>query len=352
MEMLNSFSTLLALNDDLWKILINVFSNWLVNFGWAIIVFTIVLKLVMSPLDIFQRKASQKQSRVMSVMQPEMIKLQQKYGNDKEKLNQEQAKLYKKYNVNMGGMCLNMLLTMAISLVVFFTLYSSLRAYGTEKLYVSYQELDKVYISAEAEAVEQGLTGEDKSNHIYTVVENAYNEQTKQNSWLWVKNVWKSDTNTSQYVDFDSYANYFNIVDTEEVKARELAKGRYDEITSIINQTNPGQNGYYVLIILAAVVSFLTQFLSTKLMTPKGQKMNMMNIIMFAIIPITMVILASTSNVVFTLYVIVNSIMTAIISTIIALVMKKKNKDKDDTDIVLSNKRVEVVEYSRNYKKK
>lgn len=352
MEMLNNFSTILALNDDLWKILINVFSNWIVNYGWAIILFTVCLKLIMSPLDILQRRSSQKQSKMMSVMQPEMAKLQEKYGNDRERLNQEQAKLYKKHNVNMGGMCFSMLLTMGISLVVFFTLYSSLRAYGTEKLYTTYQHLDNVYLTAEAEAIAQGKTEEETKQYILDEVGNAYQVQQQENSWLWIKNVWKSDTNTPQYVDFESYANYFGIQNTEDEKLRDDAKARHDVITGeVIEKINPGQNGYYILIVLAAVVSFLTQFLSTKMMAQKGQKLNMMNMVMFAIIPITMVILAMTSNAVFTLYVIANSIMTALISTIIALVMKSKNKGNKDGDIIVSKKRVDVVEYSRNYKK-
>ena len=85
-------------------------------------------------------------------------------------------------------------------------------------------------------------------------------------------------------------------------------------------------------------------------MTPKGQKLNTMNKVMFGIIPITMVILALSSNVVFTLYVIVNSLMTAIISTIITLITKKRNQAKPE-EILLKRKNVEVVEYSRNYKR-
>ena len=85
-------------------------------------------------------------------------------------------------------------------------------------------------------------------------------------------------------------------------------------------------------------------------MTPKGQKLNKMNLIMFAVIPVTMLVLAMTSNVVFTLYIIANSIMATIISTVISLVLKKKNKGGDD-NVLFKKKNVEVVEYSRNYKK-
>lgn len=344
MEMLNSISLLLA--NNFWANIINLFAKWIVNYGWAIIVFTICLKLLMTPLDILQRSASQKQAKVSALMQPEMAKLQAKYGNDKEKLNQEQAKLYKKYNVNLGGMCFSLLITMVISLVIVFTLYSSLRSYGNDKLYTTYQDLESAYIQAETHA--QTISDEDlKREYIVEAIETKYDEQSKQNSWLWVKNVWKSDTFVSQFVNFDEYASYRGFDETQKA----AAKTRYDDIVSIvIDEGEKDQNGYYVLIILAAVISFLTQFLSTKLNTPKGQKLNTMNLVMFAVIPITILILAFTSNVVFTLYITVNSIMTALISTVITLIMRRKNNG-DDSNFTLPKKTVEVVEYSRNYKK-
>lgn len=344
MEMLN---VNMLLKADLWTTLINAFASWLVNYGWTIVVFTIVLKLLMSPLDIFQRISSQKQSKVMNAMQPEMAALQQKYGDNKEKLNQEQAKLYKKYNVNVGGMCLTMFITLGLSLLIFGTLYGSLNSFGQTKMYESYAKLDATYVTAEAEAIDQGKAGDEVTQYIEDEIVVEYSKQQKENSWLWVKNVWKGDTNVSQLVDFDSYAKYKKL--SEEDKS--TAKLRYDAIEDIISAENPGQNGYYILLILAGLISFLTQFLSTKLLAPKGQKLNTMNKVMLAVIPITMVIFASTSNTVFTLYIITNSVMTAIISTIISLVMNNKNKGKSDADILLSKKNIEVVEYSRNYKK-
>ena len=343
--MLNSVSLLLA--SDLWTIIIDFFAKTIVNYGWAIIIFTICLKLVLSPLDVFQRVSTQKQSRVMAVIQPEINALQEKYKNDREKLNQETNKLYKKYKVNVGGMCITMLVTMAISLIVLFTLYSSIRSYGTEKLYTTYQELDQAYVEAETEYATITDTDLTQEEYIEEAIMFKYNELSEQNSWLWIKNVWKSDTNTSQFVDFDDYADHFNL----EGEDRDLAKSRYDSITSTIIGDGKDNNGYYVIIIFAVLVSFLTQFLSAKLLAPKGQKMNLTNKIMMAVIPITMLILAMTSNVVFTLYIITNSLMTAIISTIISLVLKRMNKDKDDKDILMKSRNIEVVEYSRNYKK-
>lgn len=343
MEMLNMS---MMLGSDLWQTIIGWFGSWIVNYGWAIIVFTIALKLVMIPLDIFQRVSSQKQTRFMSIMQPEMQALQAKYGNDKEKLNQEQAKLYKKYNVNVGGMCLTMLLTMGLSLVIFFTLFSSLRKFGEEKLYSTYNQLDKVVITAQGEKAWDDADLD--KNEIKVLVKSEYEKVSKQNGWLWVKNVWKSDTNTSQFVDFDAYASQMGY--KEEDGSKQAAKVRYDFIVENIQAEEGSQNGYYVLIILAAVVSFLTQFISAKITTPKGQKLNTMNKVMFAVLPISMIFFAMSSNAVFALYIIVNSLMSAIVSTTITLIMKNRDKGKTVEEL-LQPKKVEVVEYSRNYKK-
>lgn len=344
MEMLTNSSMILGFN--LWHSIISWFGSWIPNYGWAIIVFTIALKLAMSPLDVYQRMMSKKQQKYMSVMQPELQAIQTKYANDKNKLNQETAKVYKKYNFNMGGMCLSMLLTMGLSLVVFLTLFSSLRSYGNNKLYDSYSQLDKTYIEVVGDKKVEDLTDEDK-NTLTIEIEDKYKELSKQNSWLWVKNVWKKDTNESQFVDFEDYAKHVGL----EGEAKTQAKAKYDYITKTIDGEKTESNGYYILIILAVAISFLTQWLSQKLTMPKGQKLNTANKVMMAIIPITMVVFAFSSNVVFTLYVIMNSVMTAIVTTIITLFMKKKKGDNNNDDVILPKRNVEVVEYSRNYKK-
>ncbi len=345
MEMLNSFNLLLA--NDLWTIIISKLAGWIVNYGWAIIVFTILLKLVLTPLDVWQRVSSQKQSKVMALMQPQMEALQKKYGDDKEKLNQEQANLYKKYNVNVGGMCFSLLFTLVITIVITFSLYGSLRALGQEKLYENYHALEVTYNEASATADSNNLVDEEKNEYVIQVVKDKYDQIKKQDGWLWVKNVWKADTNTSQFVEFESYANHYNLTGEARTQAKEI----YSIITSSINKQTGEANGYFVLIVLAVLVSFVTQLISAKLLAPKGQKLTLTNWIMMIIVPITMVILVTTSNVVYTLYVIVNSIMTALISTIISLIMRNKNKTSNPEQELKKMRKIEVVEYSRNYKK-
>ena len=345
MEMLTSMTL-----ASMWSTIINAFAGWIVNYGWAIIVFTIVLKLILSPLDILQRVSSQKQARVMGAMQPELDEIKKKYANNPEKMNAEQNKLYQKYNSNLKGVCLPMLISLIVTLVVFFTLYSSIRSLGNEKLYETYRSLDTTYIEASAN-VEESWSEDEKNEYIALAVQEKYDEQSRENSWLWVKNVWKADTNTSQFVDFEDYWNYLESNELTAGSTKEEAQARHEFIVSTIVGDSSDNNGYFILIILCALVSFLSQFISTKLLNGKGQKINTMNKVMMAIIPISMLIFAYTSNVVFTLYIITNSLMTTIISTIISLIMKHMNKGKTDKEIILKKKNVEIMEYSRNYKK-
>ncbi|MDD4297835.1 MAG: membrane protein insertase YidC, partial [Ruminiclostridium sp.] len=75
------------------------------NYGLSLIFFTVLIKAALLPLTIKQLKSTAK----MQEIQPEVTKLQQRYKNDKEKLNQETMKLYQDKGVNPMGGCLPML---------------------------------------------------------------------------------------------------------------------------------------------------------------------------------------------------------------------------------------------------
>ncbi|MBQ8003938.1 MAG: YidC/Oxa1 family membrane protein insertase, partial [Oscillospiraceae bacterium] len=93
--------------------------NLVGNYGVAIIIFTILSKLVMLP---FQMK-SKKSMMDMQRLQPKLAALEKKYKDDKERYALETQKLYKKEGVSMFGGCLPMLITLPIM----FGLYSVVR---------------------------------------------------------------------------------------------------------------------------------------------------------------------------------------------------------------------------------
>ena len=74
------------------------------NFGLAIILFTILVRMVTYPLTIQQLKGAQKMQDMQK--SKEYLAMQKKYKNDKQKLQQEQMKLYKEMGVNPLGSCL------------------------------------------------------------------------------------------------------------------------------------------------------------------------------------------------------------------------------------------------------
>lgn len=85
------------------------------NYGLAIILFTIVVKLLLLPLNIKSQRAMKKQAK----LQPVLAELQKKYANDQQKLQQETMKLYKDNNVSMMGGCLPMLIQMPILIALY-----------------------------------------------------------------------------------------------------------------------------------------------------------------------------------------------------------------------------------------
>ncbi len=105
---LNPFVTLLTF-------LYSVFNHDMVL---AIIVFTVLVRLLTFPLTAQQQRSS----AAMQQLQPELKKLQDKYKNDREKLAQEQMRLYREYGINPLGGCL----PMVIQFPIFIALYEAI----------------------------------------------------------------------------------------------------------------------------------------------------------------------------------------------------------------------------------
>ena len=109
--------------------------------GFGIIVFTIVLKAITLPFDIYQRISMRKQNLVMRAMQPELEKLQKQYANDKNTYNQKMMELYKKNGYSMLGACLPMILSLVILIVAF----QGFRTYSQYANLAMYEKMSRVY---------------------------------------------------------------------------------------------------------------------------------------------------------------------------------------------------------------
>ena len=151
------------------------------NYAVTIIVFTILIKLVVMPLNLKSRKSTQR----MQLVQPKMKELQEKYKNDQEKLNQKLQELYRKEGVSPMGGCLPMI----ISMFVLFAMFYALRTFANEQL------------------VTQFLT----FYHNPTI-----DPATLTDSFLWIKKLWMPDSPFATYmpdvqslqlVDFEVWNN-------------------------------------------------------------------------------------------------------------------------------------------------
>ncbi len=110
---------------------IGVVIRWIIgiagNMGLGIILFTLVLKLITLPLDIYSKASMRKNNLKMEKMRPQLEKLQKQYQNDQQMYNQKMMEMYKKNGYSMFGACLPMIVTMVLFIVVLnaFSAYSN-----------------------------------------------------------------------------------------------------------------------------------------------------------------------------------------------------------------------------------
>lgn len=98
-------------------VLMNFIYNYLAfdNYGLALILFTFITKLLLFPLTYNQQKSMEKQQELA----PKLEELKKSYPNDPQKLQEEQQKLYSKYNVNPLSGCLPMLLQFPLIMALY-----------------------------------------------------------------------------------------------------------------------------------------------------------------------------------------------------------------------------------------
>ena len=136
--------------------LLNWINGVVGNYGWPIVLFTLLIRMVLLPLDI----KSKKSMRAMNKIQPKVQALQKKYANDKEKLNQKTMELYRKEHVSPTAGCLPML----ISLPILWIMFSAMRTVGNEQ------------------TIKMLLTMKETG------------QLPNLQSWLWIKNVFQPDS--------------------------------------------------------------------------------------------------------------------------------------------------------------
>ena len=105
--------------SSLFGYVLNFIYNLVHNYGLAIILFSILLKLILLPLSIKQQKTMKKTAKI----QEKVKEIQDKYKNDQNKMNQEMMDLYKKEKLNPFSGCL----TSIIQIILLFAMFGLVR---------------------------------------------------------------------------------------------------------------------------------------------------------------------------------------------------------------------------------
>ena len=118
------------------------------NYGLAIILFSILVKLIMIPLSISQQKSMKKSVKI----QEKTREIQEKYKNDQAKVNQEVMELYKKENMSPFSGCL----TAILQIVLLFSIFYLVRSPLTHMIKLDPQVIENYVTEVKEESAEKG----------------------------------------------------------------------------------------------------------------------------------------------------------------------------------------------------
>ena len=298
--------------------------GWVGNYGWSVVVFTLLIRLCVLPLDIKSRRGMYAMNRV----QPKMQELQKKYADDKDKLNRKMMELYKKEHVSPTAGCLPLLLQWPILIFMF----TAMRVFANEQTIQMLLNL------------KDGI------------------EPTLQ-SWLWIKNVFQPDSFTASILpaigdqlQTITAVGYSKVLTAENIEAARafLASSDYamkaatygaeafKQIqlnfliirptlmlpTSIANLFQYA-NGLFILPILAGVSQFVMNSVMNGKQTKKPEAgdnpMNMNSGFMKWFFPLFSVWICASSNAAFSIY----WMAVNVISIIQTVILNKYFERKD-----------------------
>jgi YidC/Oxa1 family membrane protein insertase len=106
--------------------LLQLFHGWTDNWGWAIILLTVLVKAVFYPLS----AASYKSMAKMRAVTPRMMKIRDQYKDDRQKMNVAMMELYKTEKINPLGGCLPMLVQIPVFIALYWTLLAAVEMRG------------------------------------------------------------------------------------------------------------------------------------------------------------------------------------------------------------------------------
>lgn len=267
----------------------NAIGGGVASFGWTVVLFTVILRLILSPLDIWQKVISRRNNKAMERMKPQLEALQARYADDKQRLQQEQMALYKKEKYSTMGMCLPTIVTF----VVFFVVFAGFRQMVGYQFAKDYKECVKAYNTSIAEQIEANKdadyivdngdgkwdiddvakteSGADfyaaaKKNAQHAVYNVYYSEdQVTIRSFLWIKNIFVSDNWAQAVPDFATVTGQKGMATS---KLTGITIDEYNDVMAdVLGTGGYGKDGKWNGLLILPILSIALSFLSTKLLS-------------------------------------------------------------------------------------
>ena len=347
----------------LWELLILHVFDFIANYGWRVVFFTLCLKLLLSPLDIYQRYMARKNQKITERLKPQMEKLQKQY-TDRTILAQKQMQLNKQAGFSYFSSCLPAIVTMAV-------MFSLLGALNEVSQYMNFKEYYELYNRYDAAIVEyngmddaskaalkeQGVVTDERKNPDGSVID--YNVQYAQKevfdyyqenktSFLWIKNIWSPDVPWKKEVNSESQFNtnigkYGTSASKSGITDDELArmKTMYPTVMGLLlAEESNGANGYLILPVLSVLMSVAMQLVTMRQQKKSGQVNEAMGSgamkAMMFIMPVMIGFFSLSYTSAFALYLVVNYAFSLIInvgSNLILLAIDKKEQHKLETEV-------------------
>lgn len=343
------------------------------SFGWTVVLFTVVLRLILSPLDIWQKVIARKNNKAMERMKPQLEVLQARYADDKQRLQQEQMALYKKEKYSTMGMCLPTIVTF----VVFFVVFAGFRQMVGYQFAKDYKECVKTYNASISEQIQEAKDSEEwkdaiidngdgkydiddvakteagaefyakaKKNAQHAVYEVYYSEdQVTIRSFLWIKNIFVSDNWAQAVPDFATVTGQKGMATS---KLTGITIDEYNDVMAdVLGTGGYGKDGKWNGLLILPVLSIALSLLSTKLLSgsqaqppapaqdaqgegaekakAQQQSMKMMQYVM----PIMMGVFALFYSGAFALYMFTSSLCAILFQLTFNLIAKLVDKSRD-----------------------
>ena len=364
-----SFLAALQVPDLNWvgKIVAALYS-FVGNYGWTVLLFTVILKVITLPLDYWQRSSAKKNAIKMQQMKPMMDKIDKAYGANIKGAQQEKQKLMKKFGYNVFSSCLPTLVTLAVFIIMF----SGLTSYSSHSNVKEYNQLVDAYhynlvVSADSNGIalsndlkaviddgnyELGDWTEDteklfqselkpvlanlSATDLEKIIEDCKQPLAKfaeenRESFLWIKNIWRADTWQSVMPDYNEFAN--GGMGTQGIEGADETE--YNVIYSAVTTYAGGYagaawNGLLILPVLAVVLSFFSMKLTQKTQQlPNDPQSQATSKMMTLMMPLMMSIFILMYTAALGVYIVGNSILSIVTTFMLTPIINKKYKDSD-----------------------